>query len=148
MKKRTKRYGGFLVGDRVRVKVKGKYYEYLKEGEVKALTRGYCLVYFKEQSEMLSAPVYHYFMPNQLINLTRQDEEEERELLRSDDPQEPTHYDMPITPIEFIEKNNLGFSVGNVIKYVCRYKNKNGKEDLLKARKYIDLLIEKDYGKE
>ena len=60
-----------------------------------------------------------------------------------------THYkDMPIQPIEFITKNGLGFCVGNVIKYVCRYKAKNGKEDLLKARHYIDLLIELEYGNE
>lgn len=56
------------------------------------------------------------------------------------------HYkDMVIQPIEFITKNGLGFIVGNIIKYVCRYKNKNGKEDLLKARHYIDLLIELEY---
>ncbi len=54
-----------------------------------------------------------------------------------------SHYkNMVIQPVEFIEKNNLGFCVGNVIKYICRYKNKNGIEDLKKARHYIDLLIE------
>ena len=59
------------------------------------------------------------------------------------------HYkEFRIQPIEFIEGNDLGFSVGNVIKYVCRYKHKNGKEDLLKARHYIDLLIELEYGNE
>ena len=57
------------------------------------------------------------------------------------------HYkEFRIQPIEFIEGNDLGFSVGNIIKYVCRYKYKNGKEDLLKARHYIDLLIELEYG--
>jgi hypothetical protein len=53
------------------------------------------------------------------------------------------HYkDMVIQPFEFIEKNNLGYGVGNVIKYLCRYKTKGGVEDLNKARHYIDLLIE------
>lgn len=57
------------------------------------------------------------------------------------------HYkEFRIQPIEFIEGNDLGFAVGNVIKYVCRYKHKNGKEDLLKARHYIDLLIKLEYG--
>ena len=56
------------------------------------------------------------------------------------------HYkDMVIQPIEFITKNGLGFCVGNIIKYVCRKKKKNGKEDLLKAKHYIDLLIELEY---
>ena len=59
------------------------------------------------------------------------------------------HYkEFRIQPIEFIEGNDLGFSVGNIIKYVCRYKYKNGKEDLLKAKHYIELLIELEYGNE
>ena len=54
-----------------------------------------------------------------------------------------SHYkDLPIQPAEFIERNNLGFCAGNVIKYVCRYKNKNGIEDLKKAKHYLELLIE------
>jgi len=35
---------------------------------------------------------------------------------------------------------------GNVIKYICRYKDKNGIEDLKKARHYIDMILEKEYG--
>lgn len=35
-----------------------------------------------------------------------------------------------------------GFLKGNVIKYLCRYKDKNGVEDLKKARHYLDKLIE------
>lgn len=59
-----------------------------------------------------------------------------------------SHYkDMVIQPIEFILKNNIGFCEGNIIKYVCRYRNKNGLEDLKKARHYIDMLIE-NYEKE
>ena len=59
-----------------------------------------------------------------------------------------SHYkNMTIQPVEFIEMNNLGFCVGNIIKYVCRYKNKNGIEDLKKARHYIDLLIEIEESK-
>lgn len=53
------------------------------------------------------------------------------------------HYkDMPIQPIEYILANGLGYCEGNVIKYVSRYKFKNGVEDLKKARHYLDLLIE------
>lgn len=33
-----------------------------------------------------------------------------------------------------------GFLVGNVIKYICRFKKKNGAEDLKKARWYLDEL--------
>jgi Protein of unknwon function (DUF3310) len=56
------------------------------------------------------------------------------------------HYkSMPIQPAEFIHKNGIGFLEGNVIKYVCRHATKSGKEDLLKARHYIDLLLEWQY---
>lgn len=55
------------------------------------------------------------------------------------------HYQkMKIEPIKFIMANNLSFCQGNVIKYICRYKDKDGIEDLLKAKQYIDFLIEQE----
>ena len=51
---------------------------------------------------------------------------------------------MKIQPIDFILANELGFCEGNVIKYLCRYKRKNGLEDLKKARQYLDFLIERE----
>ena len=57
------------------------------------------------------------------------------------------HYkQMKIQPIEFINANKLGFIVGCIIKYLCRYKSKNGLQDLEKARHFIDILIELEYG--
>lgn len=54
-----------------------------------------------------------------------------------------THYrDMAIQPIEYILANGIGFAEGNVIKYVSRWKAKNGVEDLKKARHFLDMLIE------
>ena len=47
-----------------------------------------------------------------------------------------------IQPVEFIIKNNIGFVEGNIIKYILRFKEKGGAEDLLKAKHYIELLIE------
>tara|TARA_R110000744_G_scaffold55643_1_gene117532 strand:+ start:236 stop:436 length:201 start_codon:yes stop_codon:yes gene_type:complete len=53
-----------------------------------------------------------------------------------------THYfDMKIEPLEYIDANVLGFAEGNIVKYVSRYKTKNGLEDLKKARFYINHLI-------
>lgn len=58
------------------------------------------------------------------------------------------HYkDMTIQPIDFIMANNLSFCQGNVIKYICRYKNKNGIEDLKKIKHYVDFLIEEEEQK-
>ena len=47
-----------------------------------------------------------------------------------------------IQPVEFIIKNNIGFVEGNIIKYVLRFKEKGGVSDLLKAKHYIELLID------
>ena len=47
-----------------------------------------------------------------------------------------------IQPITFILANNLGFCEGNVVKYITRWKDKGGVEDLRKARHYLDFLIE------
>ena len=53
------------------------------------------------------------------------------------------HYkDMPIQPVEFIHANAIGYFEGNVIKYITRWRKKNGFADLEKAKHYIDLLIE------
>lgn len=55
------------------------------------------------------------------------------------------HYKrLNIQPIKYILDNNLGFIEGNVVKYVTRWKYKNGIEDLKKARHYLDLLIKQE----
>lgn len=54
-----------------------------------------------------------------------------------------THYkDLPIQPVEYIHANAIGYFEGNVIKYVSRWRKKNGIADLEKAKHYIELLIE------
>jgi hypothetical protein len=49
-----------------------------------------------------------------------------------------------IQPIEFIMANKMDFLEGNVIKYVARYKHKNGLEDLKKAEQYLTWLIQRE----
>jgi hypothetical protein len=57
------------------------------------------------------------------------------------------HYrEMAIQPIEYIERNGIGFSEGCIIKYVSRWRNKGGIEDLKKARHFLDMLIERESG--
>ncbi|MBP6986266.1 MAG: DUF3310 domain-containing protein [Alphaproteobacteria bacterium] len=59
-----------------------------------------------------------------------------------------SHYqDLVIQPLDFIEKNKIGFSEGNVIKYVVRWRKKNGLQDLMKAKHYLDYLIEQEQEK-
>jgi hypothetical protein len=53
------------------------------------------------------------------------------------------HYkDMVIQPVIYIYANKIPFIEGNIIKYVSRWKNKNGIKDLEKAKHLIDMLIE------
>lgn len=47
-----------------------------------------------------------------------------------------------IQPIEYIHANNLPFIEGNVVKYITRWRDKNGVEDLKKIIHYVELLIE------
>ena len=47
-----------------------------------------------------------------------------------------------IQPWDFIAANAIGFFEGNAIKYLSRWREKGGVEDLRKARHYIDKLIE------
>lgn len=49
-------------------------------------------------------------------------------------------------PWDFIAANNIGFFEGNAIKYIVRWKDKGGVEDLKKAKHYIDKLIELQGG--
>lgn len=55
----------------------------------------------------------------------------------------PTYYNKEngISPFEYIKANNLDFFEGNVIKYITRYKEKNGLEDLKKAKTYLEEII-------
>ena len=73
---------------------------------------------------------------------------EKNESNKNDTVNHPNHYNNgDIEVIDYI-KDKLGiegyeaFCIGNVIKYVSRYKHKNGKEDLEKALTYLKWAIE------
>ena len=60
-----------------------------------------------------------------------------------------SHYKkFKIQPTEFLQANQIPHCEANVIKYVCRHKDKGGIQDLKKAKHYIDLLIQIEYGEE
>lgn len=53
------------------------------------------------------------------------------------------HYKkLAIQPIEYIHANNIPFPEGSAIKYLTRWRDKGGVNDLEKAKHLIDLLIE------
>ncbi|MHC9401806.1 DUF3310 domain-containing protein [Staphylococcus epidermidis] len=78
------------------------------------------------------------------------DENEEPQKTLDDKVSHPTHYTYgDIEIIDFIEqvtrdyKPELAFAIGNAIKYISRANRKNGKEDLDKARWYLNRAFEK-----
>jgi len=50
-----------------------------------------------------------------------------------------------IQPSRFVVENKLLYPEGSVIKYILRHQDKGGKEDLEKAKHFIDMIIERDY---
>ena len=58
------------------------------------------------------------------------------------------HYkQLKIQPLEYALENDLGICEHAVIKYVSRWQDKGGVEDLRKARHYIDLMIEREISR-
>jgi hypothetical protein len=58
------------------------------------------------------------------------------------------HYKkFPIQPVEFIHANGIPFIEGNIIKYIVRWREKNGIKDLEKVKHYVDLLIDLEHRK-
>ena len=54
-----------------------------------------------------------------------------------------SHYkDFVIQPVEFCHVNNIPYIEATAIKYLCRWRKKNGLEDLKKAKHFIEMLIE------
>lgn len=54
-----------------------------------------------------------------------------------------SHYQSAaIQPWDYIAANNIGYFEGNIIKYISRWKQRGGVDDLRKAQHYIEKLIE------
>lgn len=92
-----------------------------------------------------SAPGYQGFEVDETVMIPRVREPHVRDLPREDvwgTQVGGNHYSKyAIQPTEYILKNKMNFVEGNIIKYVTRYRDKNGLEDLYKARHYLDILI-------
>lgn len=57
------------------------------------------------------------------------------------------HYkNYAIQPLEYAQKNQLNPCEYNCVKYVTRHKDKNGKEDILKAIHSLEILLVLEYG--
>lgn len=59
-----------------------------------------------------------------------------------------SHYkDKAIQPWDYIIANNLGYLEGCAIKYLSRWKEKGGIQDLQKAKHFIEKIIEVESAK-
>ena len=81
-----------------------------------------------------------------MLRLFKQSTERSEENMNEADPD---HYsNLPMEPWDFIQQNKLDFFEGNVVKYICRWKNKGGVTDLRKAITYIEKIIEGETSNE
>ena len=64
------------------------------------------------------------------------------EMSKKEKIEHPSHYNKGIEMWDYAHSHNLSFFEGNIVKYVTRWKQKNGIEDLYKAQQYLDKLIE------
>ena len=67
---------------------------------------------------------------------------------RAEEKINPPYYRKSIEVTDFIVEYEMGFLEGNIVKYIARYKHKNGLEDLKKAEWYLHKLIKKVQGEE
>ena len=58
----------------------------------------------------------------------------------------PKHYTQGIECWDYITSHKMGYLEGNIVKYVTRYKDKDGLDDLFKAKAYLQRLIEEQFG--
>lgn len=80
--------------------------------------------------------------PHKAVAVTPPAPPTQTKITTHDPVSKPAHYDNGgIEPLEFIMSNNLPFPEGSIVKYVVRWRKKGGKQDLMKAREYLDRLI-------
>jgi hypothetical protein len=56
-----------------------------------------------------------------------------------------SHYQMPIQHAEFCQRNKLTWCESAAIKYLVRHRSKNKLQDVLKAKHYIEILLDLEY---
>ena len=98
-----------------------------------------CIIYGVDNEESEDIAVFDF------EHVSRYGSNYNAEQPKSEAVNHPNHYNVGgIEVIDFIESWNLGFSLGNAIKYIARAPYKNDElEDLKKARWYIDREIQR-----
>ena len=148
----------FKEGDRVRVlRYKGEYVDFygrISEVSSQYYFLGCCTVSTFKLPIVLLKPNNRFFGPDKTDYYVLAEDEEDTEepvIQRTTDPvNHPDHYNYgEIEIIDFIEQvtqhynSDVAYHIGNAIKYLARSPHKNGKEDIEKARWYIERAYQK-----
>jgi hypothetical protein len=81
-------------------------------------------------------------------NTSREELDMLRRPLEKEEVTNPKHYnERKMEPLDYIIANELDFLEGNIVKYITRYTYKGGVNDLLKARTYLEKLIDRERNK-
>jgi hypothetical protein len=64
--------------------------------------------------------------------------------MKTKESKTPAHYNFAVQPIHYIMENDLGFCEGSIIKYITRYEQKGGVDDLKKIIHFCEFLIAKE----
>lgn len=87
---------------------------------------------------------------NEMYNIARSKNYEVQEYEVQDNVNHPSHYNFgDIEVVDFIEQvtkhynPDVAYHIGNAIKYLSRAPHKNGKEDIAKAKWYIERAFDK-----
>ncbi len=148
----------FKAGDRVHVaRLDGKevdFYATLKETRTDAV---FCLIdctNYRYECVQVYSPKTKDFGPDKTDYYTLATDEEDTEepvIQRTTDTvNHPSHYNFgDIEVVDFIEQvtkhynSDVAYHIGNAIKYISRAPHKNGKEDIAKAKWYIERAFDK-----
>jgi len=86
-----------------------------------------------------------YELYNSPENILPAGVKDKRRPLEKEEVTNPKHYnERKMEPLDYIIANELDFLEGNIVKYITRYTYKGGVNDLLKARTYLEKLIERE----
>ena len=98
----------------------------------------------KDEVALLDGWGFHKASHFELVSETEESRDTTKPSNSAFDKQEAgNHYKhLKIQPMEYALANKLDLAQGNVVKYVTRFRDKNGIEDLRKAIHCIELLIE------
>lgn len=115
------------------------YYQFMEDG-----TRTYNPIYLREGDMWYTEEILETkaAVAEQLEKLAPVEEEPTVKQVGGD------HYLLPIQPVDYIYYNEIPYLEGNVIKYVTRHRNKNGRQDIEKAIHYLEMILDREYAED